>query len=188
MWALWRLWPWASFTTAHVFDISQTSGPDLPDEIRPTLLEGEAPAGAWDQLAAQVAAAGYSIERYRPESGANGFTDPIGRRVVVRDDVDDAQAFKTLCHELGHIVLGHVDASSDYQGCRGRCETEAESVAFVVAAALGLSTDSYSFPYVGLWSGGDVEMVRRTASAVTAAARTILAALATSQTAEAVAS
>ena len=52
---MWRL---GGFTAAAVFDVSQTDGDDLAD-IGPELLEGEAPAGLWDSLAKQVAAAGF---------------------------------------------------------------------------------------------------------------------------------
>jgi hypothetical protein len=64
--------------------------------------------------------------------------------------------------------------------CRGVLEVEAESVAYIVSAACGLPTDGYSLPYVALWAGGNVKMVRETATRVMTAARTILAAVETS--------
>lgn len=61
------------FTVAHIFDVSQTDGPPLP-EVDPALLDGNAPAQLWDRLAAQVAGAGFTLTRgdCRP---ANGRTD-----------------------------------------------------------------------------------------------------------------
>jgi hypothetical protein len=168
---------WQSFRVVYVFDVSQTDGDELPATIAPRLLAGDAPDGLWDGLADQVAAAGYVIYRYRPTSGANGFTDPIGKRVVIRDDVDDAQAAKTLAHELAHIALGHVADLGEYGRCRGVCEVEAESVAYIVAAASGMATDGYSLPYVASWAAGDAGKVRETASRVVATARQILAGL-----------
>ena len=163
------------FKAAHVFDVSQTDGDPLPD-VGPTLLTGQAPDGLWDALAAQVTAHGYTLER-GPCGGANGYTDPRAMVVRVRDDVDDAQAVKTLAHELAHIECGHVTDLATYVTCRGQCETEAESIAYVVCAAHGLVTDSYSFGYIAGWSGGDVDKVRAAATTVVKAARTILAAL-----------
>ncbi len=142
------------FKVAHVFDIAQTDGDDIAD-VRPELLDGSAPEGMWDALEGQVTAAGYVVYRYRPPAGANGFTDPAGHRVVVRDDVDEAQAVKTLTHELAHILLDHVTDLTGYAICRGRCEVEAESVAHVVCSALGMPTDSYSLPYVARWADGN---------------------------------
>ena len=37
----------------HVFDVKQVEGEPLPD-LAPALLTGQAPAGLWDELAAQV--------------------------------------------------------------------------------------------------------------------------------------
>jgi antirestriction protein ArdC len=161
------------FTTATVFDVSQTDGEELPD-IRPTLLHGAAVAGLWDALALQVKAAGYTVERSECH-GANGYTDHTMRTVRVCDDVSDAQATKTLCHELAHVLL-HPD-TAEYFGCRGRCEVEAESVAYLVCQAAGLASDGYSWPYIAHWSDGETKVVQDAAGRVLNAARTILACL-----------
>ncbi len=100
-------------------------------------------------------------------------TRPAGV-VRVRGDIDDAHAVKTLAHELGHLECGHVKDLPTYLTCRGRCEVEAESVAYVVAAAHGLDASGYSFAYVAGWAGGDLTGVREAAETVTKAARTIL--------------
>lgn len=164
---------WISgFTTVAVFDVSQTDGENLPD-VSPVLLEGSA-AGLWDALAAQVKAAGYTLER-GDCGGANGRTDHSVKTVRVRDDVSDAQATKTLAHELAHVML-HPDTFA-YHQCRGVAEVEAESVAYLVCQAAGLASDGYSFPYVARWAGGKAEVVRETAERVLGAARAILAAL-----------
>jgi len=163
------------FTTATVFDVSQTDGEELPD-IRPELLEGDDVVGLWDALSAQVKAAGYTVERGDCH-GANGCTDHSVRTVRVRDDVSDAQAAKTLAHELAHVML-HPDTAEYFQ-CRGRSEVEAESVAYLVCQAAGLSTDGYSWPYIALWSEGKAEVVQETAGRVLEAARDILAGLGT---------
>src|SRR5215211_6915899 len=50
----------------RVFDISQTDGAPLPD-VAPARLNGDAPKGLWDGLAAQVGAAGFALLREAPE-------------------------------------------------------------------------------------------------------------------------
>jgi len=160
------------FRVVHVFATSQTEGAPLPD-VAPTLLVGQAPAGLWDALEGQVLGHGYTV--HRGETGrANGWTDPTSRTVRVSGAVDDAQAVKTLIHELAHIEAGHVADLPTYATCRGRCEVEAESVAYVVAAAQGMDASGYSFAYVAGWAGGDLTRVREAAETVTKAARTIL--------------
>lgn len=86
-----------------VFDASQVD-PPVPTPPQPQLLTGQAPEGLWDALAGIVVAEGYRVTRGDCH-GANGFTDYAGLEVRVRDDVDDAQAVKTLAHEVGHVLL-----------------------------------------------------------------------------------
>lgn len=112
-----------------VWDISQTDGPPVPQAPRPVLLTGQAPAGLWDALADIVAAEGYNLQRGEC-GGANGVTNFTDRVVRVRDDVDDAQAVRTLAHEVGHVLLTDPAASS--LDCRGLREVEAESVALTL--------------------------------------------------------
>ncbi len=160
------------FRVVHVFALHQTEGAPLPDVV-PTLLVGQAPAGLWDALEGQVLGHGYTV--HRGDTGrANGWTDPTSRVVRVSSAVDDAQAVKTLIHELAHIEAGHVADLPTYATCRGRCEVEAESIAYVVAASHGLDASGYTFAYVAGWAGGDLTCVRQAAETVTKAARTIL--------------
>jgi antirestriction protein ArdC len=161
------------FRVAYVFDVAQTEGDPLPD-VPATLLTGAAPVGLWDEVAALVAAEGYTIER--SHSGeANGSANPTTKVVEVRADLEPAQAAKTLTHELAHVRLGHT--LERYAIDRARCEVEAESVAHIVAAAVGLGTEAYSFPYVAHWAAGDPAAVAETAERVIACARTIVDAL-----------
>jgi len=163
------------FRVVHVFDLSQTEGAPLPD-VAPTLLTGQAPAGLWDALEGQVLGHGYTV--HRGDTGrANGWTDPTSRTVRVSGGVDDAQAVKTLIHELAHLEAGHVADLPTYATCRGRCEVEAESIAYVVAAAQGMDASGYSVAYVAGWAGPDLSVVRQAADTVTQTARCILARL-----------
>lgn len=155
------------FRGTSVFDVSQTDGDDLPD-VSPELLTGEEPGDVWDKLAKQVAAQGFMLER--GDCGrANGVTMHLERRVIVRPDLEPAQACKTLAHELAHVIM-----HADDRPCRGQIEVEAESVAYLVTDALGIDSAGYTFPYVAGWSGGDVELIQRTAERVIGTARKIL--------------
>jgi DNA primase catalytic core len=61
---------------------------------------------------------------------------------------------KTLAHELGHVGLhnpGREDRTT--RNCRGVVEVEAESVAYLVCAHVGVETGEYTFPYVAAWAG-----------------------------------
>jgi hypothetical protein len=140
-----------------------------------------APVGTtelWDGLAFQVKGEGYTLRRGECQHArAKGETDPATRTVTVRDDLQPAQACKTLAHELAHIRLGHVNDLPTYLACRGPAEIEAESVAFMVCAEAGLDSADYSVAYAAGWADGDVAAIRATAEKVIALARSITDAL-----------
>lgn len=167
---------------AYVWDVSQTTGDaPLPQRPHPVLLRGEAPAGLWDGLAAQVGDRGFTLAD-APDAvalgGANGVTDFAVRTVVVRTDMDDAARTKTLAHELAHIALDHGDrGQADMH--RGVGEVEAESVALRVCTAFGMDSTSYTVPYVASWSSSvngqsPVEVVRATGERVRVTALRVL--------------
>jgi antirestriction protein ArdC len=161
----------------HVFDISQTDGDPLP-EVEAVQTQGDAPAGMWDRLAAQVGTAGFVLLRETPEHPeALGSMNRAAATVRVRVDLSPAEACTTLAHELAHIELGH--GTEDCTDRRSRREVEAESVAYVVTMALGLDTSDYSLPYVAGWAerGKEAEVMAETAERVIGTARRILAAL-----------
>ena len=163
------------FRVVHVFDVTQTEGNPLPD-VAPELLTGPAPAQLWEKLRALVEADGFAIERGECH-GANGYTRFDDRVVRVRDDVDEAQAVKTLAHELGHIRADHETRFCDTYhrsvDCRGIAEIEAESIAYLVTAAAGFDVGDYSIPYVAGWASGDSTLLRATATRVLATATKI---------------
>lgn len=116
-------------------DLAQTDGDTVRPPARPTLLEGEAPAGLWDTLADKVRAEGFELVRADIPSGANGTTNYTIRTVAIAPHLSPAQAAKTLAHELAHV---HLHDGTEYAlGCRGRAEVEAESVAYSSAKPLG---------------------------------------------------
>lgn len=159
------------FRAVSVFDVSQTDGEPLPTS-GVALVEGDAPAGLWDALAAQVDAAGYSLER-GDCGAANGWTNGGTKTIRVRDDVSDGQAVKTLAHEVAHMML-HMEGD-DALAHRGIAEVEAESVAFIVAGAHGMDTSGYTFGYVAGWAGSaEADAVRATGERVTRTARKII--------------
>src|SRR5680860_793216 len=173
---------------AHVWDISQTDGEEIPETPRPTLLQGQGPAGLWDGLADQITARGFELRLVSNAAaigGANGLTDSMSREVSVRMDMDDAAQAKTLARELGHLMRHGAD-DADGVMHRGIAEVEAESVALMVGAAHGLATDDYTIPYVASWASSvpgksPVEVVQSTAERVRGAAVTILDRLDTPQ-------
>ncbi|RAS59487.1 uncharacterized protein DUF955 [Lentzea atacamensis] len=179
------------FKPAYVFDASQLKRPqdaEIPAPLavrrrikvhgaRPELLTGDDTTGALADVIALIEASGMAFKYVDPATlgGANGRTD--GRTVWVRNDVSDAQKVKTAVHELAHKLCGHVDPDYGYARHRGKAETQAESVAYIVCGALGLDTGKYSAPYVNSWAEGDVQVIQAAAETVLRVSKQILAAL-----------
>lgn len=173
---------------AYVWDVSQTSGDPIPERPRPQLLQGQAPSGLFEGLAAQVESRGFALRQVphaRAIGGANGLTDYLVHEVSVRMDMDHAARVKTLGHELAHVML-HGPDNVEARLHRGIAEVEAESVALMVGAAHGMDTSAYTVPYVSSWAASvpgknPVEVVQATADRVRAAAVEVLDNLDTTQ-------
>ena len=162
----------AYFPILSVFDVSQTDsidGEEIPD-LAPRLIGGD-DAGIYDAAAEWLTGQGWTIDR-ASTGEANGFTQHTKRTITIHDELQPAQAAATMLHEAAHALM-HADAD-DYHQHRGMYETEAESVAYIVAGVLGLDTSSKSIGYIAGWTDGDVETVKNTATRVLATARTIL--------------
>ena len=83
------------------------------------------------------------------------------------------QRVKTLAHEMGHVLLHGGDCA--HRNDRGLVELEAESVAYVVCATLGIVSDDYSFGYVAGWTGDKaVSLIRASGGRIHDAAAQIL--------------
>ena len=168
------------FFPVSVFDMGQTDlidpeAGDPTDIARP--LTGDDPAGIAEAVTDYLTGKGWTVERETIPGGAHGYTDPEGRRVVLDSDLSPAQAAKTGLHEAAHVILHAEEDHAEYVEHRGTKETEAESVAYVVAGILGLDTSAYSVGYVAGWSNCDAETIKATAANVLRAAHTLADAL-----------
>jgi hypothetical protein len=150
---------------------------ETPDPVR--LLEGEDEHGIAARVETMVTGLGWSLEYVPRDGSSNGRTMLDGsKRVEVVEDMSPAARAKTALHECGHMLL-HADVetgqrAADGPESRNVQELEAESVAYVVAGALGLDTSTYSIGYLASWSKDDSKAVAATAERVLGAAQRIL--------------
>jgi hypothetical protein len=143
-----------------VYDLDNTTGPSVPDELL-TFAKFE---GMWDPawLARTCRNAaehdGIRVESKSLSSTNAGFA-AVSRgdarwkmRIALHEGLDDSSRFGVLCHELAHIHLGHLGSDSDnWWPSRiglnhNTIEIEAETVAYIVTQQLGLTGSS--IPYV----------------------------------------
>ena len=165
------------FFPVSVFDISQTEPTDPEADDPSTLahrLTGDDPHGIYQAVTDHLTAQGWSVERETIPGAVNGYTTTDGtRRVVVEADLSPAQAAKTALHEAAHVILHAEEDPAEYVQHRGIKETEAESVAYIVAGILELDTSAYSIGYVAGWSDCKAQTIKDTAARVLRAAHTL---------------
>lgn len=90
-------------------------------------------------------------ERVITEVGVHGYFLPATNEIVIdQQQTDSAFKLRTLFHEYAHSQL-HGLRSEFKDRPRAYQEAQAEAVAYVVMAHLGLNTGSYSLGYVATW-------------------------------------
>lgn len=163
------------FPVLTVFDVSQTEGEALPE--RPgQRLTGQDEQGIGADVLHWLEQEGWQTAHEEIPGEVNGYTHFGDRRVVIERTLSPRQAAKTALHEAAHVLL-HDDPKVRETLPREVREVEAESVAFIVAGALGLDTADYSVGYVTGWGRGDLEVLQGTAGRVLGVAQVLLAAL-----------
>ncbi|MDE6086888.1 MAG: ssDNA-binding domain-containing protein [Oscillospiraceae bacterium] len=143
-----------AFKAVSVFDVSQTSGAELPSFLDE--LHGEIPAEQKKAiLTALQKTVGIPIAFEDIQGTAKGYYSASENRIVIRTGMSDAQTLKTVFHECTHKLLHDPELKlPTVQASRSEKEVQAESVAFIVAERFGLDISDYSFPYIASWSQG----------------------------------
>jgi N-terminal domain of anti-restriction factor ArdC len=145
------------FRMASVFDVSQTSGKEIPsvrDFINGELKNDEAIGKLYQDFKEHIQKEGkFNLKEQETESGVGGYYDRKTNDIVIstNENSNDAEKFNVLIHEYAHGKVHHID--SPYKDLpRGHKEAQAESVAYVVSNYYGLDTDDTSLGYIATWS------------------------------------
>ena len=163
------------FKTAYVFDVSQTSGKELPqlgiDELTGNVdsynkffdaLKAVSPMPI-DFIDIKTLSTSAS---QKPTSGrppflavrdAKGYCNHSTKRIAIQEGMSQIRNLKTAIHEISYAKLHDIELNarnSDASKLKDRQtkEVEAESIAFTVCQHYGIDTSEYSFPYIATWS------------------------------------
>lgn len=156
------------FKAVFVFDVSQTDGEPLP-EFAPI---GGNPNGHTDRLKSLVAEKGIALDYVADLGGADGRSH--GGRIEVVQGLSPAEEFSVLTHELAHELLHKGDRRK--QASKRVRETEAEAVAYIVCAAIGLDVGTHASDYIQLYDG-DKETLAESLDFIQHAAAEIIASI-----------
>ena len=152
------------FRNAYVFDVSQTSGVDLPEMHE---ISGD-PGENIDRLAEFLKQQGIQLV-YNPKI-APALGCSYGGRIAILPGLSKAEEFSTLVHETAHEMLHKAERRT--ATTKTVRETEADAVAFVVGKAVGLVTGNASADYIQLYHGSasllaeSLEVIQQTASVI----------------------
>lgn len=130
-----------------LFGVSETEGADLPEYTPPE----------WSEQRALGSLAINRVAFNHLDGNVQGFS--YDRNVAVSPVAK--YPFKTLVHELGHIVVGHTspDQVDEYKEHRGVMEFQAEGTAFLVMKELSVPESEWnpaeSRAYIQHWLDGE---------------------------------
>lgn len=140
------------FRIAHVFDLSQTEGRELPP-VKPPALTGDVEdyAGIYDRL---VAISPLPVVQEDFQRSAYGYTSFTENKTAIKPGLSQVQTIKTLVHEIAHTKRHQPGAFLEEQtpAEKRQNEIEAESIAYVVCQHFGIDTSDYSLAYIAQWS------------------------------------
>jgi hypothetical protein len=141
-----------------VYDIDQTDGPPLPANFQEfSTVHGSFDQAVLDRTLENAHRMRIKVQRKPLAQLHAGFAttriydDQFKMRIVVHDQLDAKATYSVLCHELAHILLGHLGADEDHWWPvrsnldHSAVEIEAESVAYVVAVRNGLTTGAPAY-------------------------------------------
>lgn len=147
----------------HWFVLAQTDGHDLPPADPP----------GWEQARAFAELDVREIPFEALDGNVMGYAR--GRDVAVSPV--NPRPYKTLFHELGHVLLGHtaVAAQTEQEEMpRSLQECEAEAVALLCCEALGLAGADEARGYIQHWYGSGQPIPERSAQRILRVADQIL--------------
>ena len=142
-----------SFRPITVFDVSQTSGKELPTLASD--LNGK--VENFDMLKEAISRSApvpISFKPLRPDT--DGYFSPKRQEIVIREGMGEVQTVCAMIHESAHAKLhnpANIPETDDKSKLsRSDEEVQAESIAYTVCAYFGIETGENSFGYLASWS------------------------------------
>lgn len=155
------LWPFGPVAT--VYDVQDTEGDALPEDVDSFVARGEVDAARFEGFKRKLSARRIGWETFDGGDSKAGWIRVVQRadpaikgdrttyKMFINQNHDVAVRFVTLVHELAHLFLGHLGADNALSVPSRRPltsperELEAEAVAYIVAARNGVDSKSQTY-------------------------------------------
>tara|TARA_B100000287_G_C20529322_1_gene740142 strand:+ start:41 stop:940 length:900 start_codon:yes stop_codon:yes gene_type:complete len=103
-----------------------------------------------------------------------GWTDHKVKEIVCKENTTEADKIHTILHEIGHMFAHSEEELDRKRVYRPLVETEAETIAYVVADYLNIDTSSYSIGYIANWSKGNEDILQESVKRISKFANVIM--------------
>ena len=142
------------FRPVKVFDVSQTDGKPLPEQVKSPIAELTGNVEHYEAfMDALKRVSPVPIEMKPLTNDLDGFFSPSTQRITLREGMSEVQTVCAAVHEIAHSKLHNYAMQPDSQPKDSSTEEiEAESIAYTVCAYFGIETSANSFGYVATWS------------------------------------
>lgn len=142
------------FRPVKVFDVSQTDGKPLPEQVKSPVAELTGNVEHYEAfMEALRRVSPVPIEVKPLRSDLDGFFSPSKQSITLRAGMSEVQTVCAAVHEIAHSKLHDYARQLDSQPKDSSTEEiEAESIAYTVCAYFGIETSANSFGYVATWS------------------------------------
>ena len=124
-----------SCRTVSVFDLSQTAGTPVPEELLPVSPEDSDPLLL---LKAAVLSCPFPVRIDHTPAGSDGFFRTIDRDIVINEELGYPEAFYVLMREYARAQLYEKEPDQSAESGRRR-NAEAEAAAYAVCSYFGIS-------------------------------------------------
>lgn len=162
------------FRPVKVFDVSQTDGKPLPEQVKSPVAELTGNVEHYEAfMEALRRVSPVPIEVKSLRNDLDGFFSPSKQSITLRDGMSEVQTVCAAVHEIAHSKLHDYAKQPNSQPKNSNTEEiEAESIAYTVCAYFGIETSANSFGYVATWSKGkdlkafkdSLDTIRKTSS------------------------
>lgn len=142
------------FRPVKVFDVSQTDGKPLPEQVKSPVAELTGNVEHYEAfMDALKLVSPVPIEMRPLRNDLDGFFSPSKQSITLREGMSEVQTVCAAVHEIAHSKLHNYAMQPDSQPKDSSTEEiEAESIAYTVCAYFGIETSANSFGYVATWS------------------------------------
>ena len=166
------------FRASTVFDIGQTEGNPVPENLQMELRQLTSTQEGFDAFMAGLRDISHRQFRYveLPE-GPDSFYDADSREIVIREGMEPGETLKAAVREASQQLLFDREQAGNRTADKTpeTRELEAASAAYIICDHFGLDTSDFSFPSLDSWSSGqDLKALRESGNTIRGTASQVI--------------